>query len=70
MDETPRSSQFAFVTDMFRVAIAASFLVEHRFDPQHNIEDWPEQQRHHIVVVILFYFLELSCASLHFDLAH
>ena len=58
------------MTAMFGVAIAASFLVEHRFDPQHHIEDRPEQQGHHIVVVVLFHFLELSRASLHFDLAH
>jgi len=70
IDEPPRGSQFAFMTDMFRVAIAASFLVAHRFDPQHHIEDRPQQQGHHIVVVILFHFFELSRASLHFDLAY
>ena len=46
IDETPRSGQFAFMTDMFRIDIAASFLIEHRFDPQHDIEDRPEQQGH------------------------
>jgi hypothetical protein len=70
LEETPRGSQFAFMADMFGVAITTSFLVEHRFDPQHHIEDRPEQHGHHIVVVILFHFFELSGAALHFDPAH
>jgi len=37
---------------MLGVDIAESFLVEHWFDPQHHIDDRPEQQGHHIAVVI------------------
>jgi hypothetical protein len=55
---------------MLAVDIAASFLIEHRFDPHHDIDDRPEKHGHHIAVVILVHFFELTAAALHFDLAH
>jgi len=58
------------MADMLEVDITASYLVEHRFDPQHDIHDRPEQQRYPIAVVILFHFLDFSRALFPSDLAH
>jgi hypothetical protein len=70
IDEPPSGGQFAFMADMLGIDIAARFFVEHRLDPQHNIEDRPEQQGHHIPVIILFHLFALTVATLPFDLAH
>ena len=69
IDQPPGGGQFAFMADVFAVDIAARFLIEHRFDPQHDIDDRPEQHGHDIAVVILIHFFEVTRVALHFDLA-
>ena len=69
IDQTPCGGQFALVSGMLAVDIAAGLLVAHRFDTQNDIEDRAEKHRHDVTVVILLYFCDLA-AALHFDLAY
>src|SRR5216117_1650705 len=58
------------MADVLGVVIAKSFLVAHRFDPQHHIDDRAEQQGHDITVVILLHFFGFTVGTLRFDLAN
>jgi hypothetical protein len=69
IDQTSPGGQFAFMADVLGVAIAEGLFIEHRLDPQHDIDDRPEKHGHDIAVVILIHFFEFTPAALHFDLA-